>query len=174
MNHKDIIELENQGEILIGIDRTMARKFYTDIPISEIKLKTDEAPYLEKTIIWFSFLSAPIALIFSILLSFIALKWLGIIFLFAYPIFYFLYSSVSARGNSKLTGITIIVVIFLIIHFAGFFDNSLITLLITIFLLSLWCIRILYCASTFFLRTFIIRNEKAFEYLKNYLVIKTV
>jgi len=174
MNRKEIVELEEQGKILIGIDRPMARKFYTDIPISEIKSKTDEAPYFEKIIIWFAFLMAPIALISSITLSFIALKWWGSILLIIFPIIYLSYSSASAIGTSRLTGITIIFVLSIIIHFTGFLPNSRITLSITIFLLSLWCIRLLYCASTFLLRAFIIRNEKAFDYLKDYLIIKNV
>ncbi|MBI5573273.1 MAG: hypothetical protein HY919_01800 [Elusimicrobia bacterium] len=172
MNHGKIIELENQGKILIGIDRPMDRKFYTDIPISEIKSKTDDAPYLEKIIIWFVFLTAPIALISSIILAFISLRWWGLIFLVLFPIIYFSYSASSVKGNSKLIGITIIFICSAVIHFLGYFANSQITLAITVFLLSLWCIRLLYCASTFLLRTFIIRNAKAFEYLENYLVIR--
>ena len=54
MEHKELIELEQQGKILIGVDRAMARKFYTDTPVSTITEETGEAPYFEKIIIWFA------------------------------------------------------------------------------------------------------------------------
>jgi hypothetical protein len=50
MKHREIVQLEEQGRLIIGVDRVMARKFYIDIPISRIEKETGEAPYLEKTI----------------------------------------------------------------------------------------------------------------------------
>jgi hypothetical protein len=70
MNHKNLVELEEQGKILIGIDRSMARKFYTDIPLKKIEEETGEAPYFEKIIVWIAFLFGPISLLASIILGF--------------------------------------------------------------------------------------------------------
>ena len=82
MEHKEVIELEKQGKLLIGIDRAMAPKFYTNIPISKIQEETGEAPYFEKAIVWFAFLFSPTALIASIVLGFFAFSWWGIFSLF--------------------------------------------------------------------------------------------
>jgi hypothetical protein len=172
MEHKEVIELEKQGKLLIGVDRAMARKFYTNIPISKIQEETGETPYFEKTIIWFAFLFGPIALITCIVLGFFAFSWWGISCMVLCPVAYFMYSSSSVLGDSKLTGITLLLFISIAIHFFGNLRTPWISGFISIFLLSLWCERLLYCASTFLLRAFVIRNARAFEFLSDYLVIR--
>ena len=79
MEHKKVIELEKQGKLLIGVDRAVARRFYTDVPISKIEEETGETPYLEKTVVWFIFLLGPVALILSTVLGFLTFGWWGII-----------------------------------------------------------------------------------------------
>ena len=172
MEHKEVIQLEEQGKLLIGVDRGMARKFYTDIPISKIEEETGEAPYFEKAIVWFAFLLGPISLISSIILSFIAFGWWGILGLVLCPILYFMYSSSSVLGGSHLVGITVLLLIAVAVHFFGNFNSPWITGAAISFLFALWCVRLLYCSSTFLLRSFVIRNAKAFEWLSEYLVIR--
>ncbi len=172
MEHKELIELEQQGKLLIGVDRVMARKFYTDIPMSTIEEKTGEVPYFEKMTIWFAFLFGPIALISSIVLGFFAFGWWGIISLLICPIVYLTYSSSSVIGGSKLTGISILFLIAAGVHFFGNFNYPWITGFAGVFLFSLWCIRLLYCSATFLLRNFVIRNGRAYDYLSEYLVIR--
>jgi hypothetical protein len=172
MEHKEVIALEAQGKLLIGVDRAMARKFYTDIPISKIEEETGEAPYFEKAIIWFAFLFGPIALISSIIFGFVAFGWWGIICLVLCPIIYFMYSSSSVVGGSQLIGITVLLLISLAVHFLANFNFPWITGFASTYLFSLWCVRLLYCSSTFLLRAFVLRNAKAFEWLSEYLVIK--
>jgi hypothetical protein len=174
MEHKEVIELEEQGKLLIGVDRVMARKFYTDIPISKIEEETGESPYFEKMIVWLSFLFGPIALFSSIVLGFLAFGWWGVICLFLCPIVYFTYSSSSVRGGSKLIGITIFLFISAGIHFFGNLNIFWVTLFVCAFLFSLWCVRVLYCSATLLLRCFVIRNRRAFEYLSDYLTLRHV
>ena len=174
MEHKEVIELEKQGKLLIGVDRAMARKFYTDIAISKIQEETGEAPYFEKMIVWFAFLFWPIALLLSIVLGFLAFSWWGIICLVLCPIVYFTYSSSSVRRSSNLIAITILLFISIGVHFSGNLNAPLITGFTGAFLFSLWCVRLLYCSSTFFVRAFVIRNGRAYEYLSDYLVLRNV
>jgi len=174
MEHKELIELEQQGKILIGVDRAMARKFYTVTPISTINEETGEAPYFEKIIVWFAFLSGPLALSSSIVLGFFAFKWWGVICLVLCPIAFLVYSSLSARGDSKSIGITLLLLISVGVHFFGNFNMFWITLFVCAFLFSLWCVRVLYCSATLLLRCFVIRNRRAFEYLSDYLTIRHV
>jgi hypothetical protein len=172
VDHNDFIKLEEQGQLLIGIDRVMARKFYTDIPICEIEEQTGEAPYFEKAIIWFAFLSGPISLISSIFLLIFAIGWWGILGLVLFPVFYVMYSSCSVLGNSRLLGITILLFICVIFNFFANFNYPGITVAISVFIFSLWCVRLLYCSSSFLLRAFVIRNVRAYEWLLDYLVIQ--
>ncbi len=152
----------------------MARKFYTDIPIQKIREETGEAPYFEKIIVWFAFLFGPISLLSSIIIGFWIFNWWGIIFLIFCPFIYFTYSSFSVRGDSRITGISILLLVSSCIYFFRVFDAPQITGFITVFILSLWCIRSLYCSSTFLLRNFIIRNEKAYKYLSQHLKIRLI
>lgn len=174
MEHKEVIHLEQQGKLLIGIDRAMARKFYTDIPISKIKEETGQAPYFEKIVVWFAFLFGPIALISSIVLGFLAFDWWGAICLVVCPILYFRYISSSVRGASSSIGVTIFLLISVGVHLFSNLKTPWITGFASAFLFCLWCIRLLYCSSTVFLRAFVIRNGRAFEYLSEYLVIRHV
>lgn len=167
-----MIEFEAQGKLLIGIDRVMARKFYMDIPLSKIKEETGEAPYTEKIIVWGAFFFAFISLISSIVLSFYAFNWWGIICLVLCPISFLQYFSLSARGDSKSIGITLILLISLSIHYFAHLNMFWVTLFVCVFLFSLWCIRVLYCSATMLLRCFVIRNRRAFEYLSSYLTIR--
>jgi len=122
MNHKNLVELEKEGKILIGIDRVMARRFYTDIPAKKIKEETGEAPYFEKIIVWLAFLFGPISLLATIILGFWFFNWWGIICLIFCPLVYFAYSSSSVRGDSKMTGISILLFTSACIHFLKVFD----------------------------------------------------
>jgi hypothetical protein len=174
MNHKNLVELEEQGKILIGIDRAMARKFYTDIPLKKIEEETGEAPYFEKIIVWIAFLFGPISLLASIILGFWFFKWWGIICLIFFSLIYFAYSSSSVRGDSKMIGISILLIISTCIYFFKVIDIPKITGSAIVFIFSLWCIRFLYCSSTFLLRNFVIRNEKAYQYLSQHLKIRSI
>jgi len=174
MDYTNLVKLEKQGKILIGVDRAMARKFYTDISMQKIREETGETPYLEKIIIWFAFLFGPISLLTSIVIGFLAFNWWGIISLLLCPIIYFAYSSSSVRGNSRMIGINILLLVSSGIHFLRVFDVPKITAFVIIFIFSLWLIRLLYCSSTFLLRNFVIRNKKAYQYLSQYLETKSI
>ena len=172
MEYEEVIELEAQGRLLIGIDRTMAWKFYTDISASKIAENTGEKPYFEKTIVWLAFLFGPLALILSIILGFLAFGWWGTLCLTICPIIYFLYFSFSAKGGSRIFGITMILIISMAIHLWGVFNVPMISWFVIAFVFSLWLVRLLYCSSTFFLRAFVIRNKKAYEWLEDNLAIR--
>ena len=63
MEHSDLVKLESEGKLMIGIDRAFARKFYTDHSIRDIAELTGESPYLEKLIVNMCLFGSPIALI---------------------------------------------------------------------------------------------------------------
>ncbi|MFA5361357.1 MAG: hypothetical protein WC290_02815 [archaeon] len=174
MDHENLVELEKQGKILIGVDRAIARKFYTDIPMKEIEEETGEAPYFEKIIIFTLFLLNPLLLLISIVLGFWFFSWWGIVYLILLPLIYFTYFSFSSMGNSGMGGINLLLLIMIVGYFFKILLSPQIFIFIIIFLFSLWCARSLYCFSTLFFRNFIIRNEKAYQYLLEHLTIRYV
>lgn len=174
MNHEKLVELDGQGKILIGIDRVTARQFYTGVSIKKIKQETGESPYFEKTIVFGAFLLGPISLLATIILGFRFFNWWGIACLIFCPLIYFVYYGLSVRGNSKMIGISILLLISVCTYSLNFFGVPKITGFVTVFILSLWCARFLYCSSTVLLRNFVIRNEKAYQYLSQHLEIKSI
>ncbi|HXH24686.1 MAG TPA: hypothetical protein VNI78_05515, partial [Vicinamibacterales bacterium] len=56
-----LVQSAYDGRALIGVDRVFARRLYTDVPTSAIENATGEAPYLEKLVVWFAFVAAPVA-----------------------------------------------------------------------------------------------------------------
>ena len=56
-------------EIAPGVDRSFARKFFTDLPLRTIQQHTGEAPVVEKTSAMVAFLGSPAALLCFAILS---------------------------------------------------------------------------------------------------------
>lgn len=103
---------------------------------------------------------------------FFAFRWWGVVCLVLCPVIYTMYFSWSSLGYSKLIGITTLCLIALVVHFFGNLGIPWITGFSSAFLFSLWFVRFLYGASAFFLREFISRNARAFEWLSSDLVIR--
>jgi hypothetical protein len=160
-----------EGSPIIGIDRGKAWRFFVETPIEEIAKVTGESPYLEKGIVQSAMVLGPIALLTSVGLSFAALGWMGLVCLVFFPLAYLVYGVYSARGGSRLFGITVLLLISTSVHNYGNLGHSWMTAAITFFLLSLWCIRFVFCSSTFFLRAFIVRNSNARAWLSDWIVI---
>lgn len=57
-------------------------------------------------------------------------------------------------------------------HFMDLFPSALISGFVTAFVFALWCDRLLYWASTFFLRAFVLRNQRAFEAFRDSITIR--
>jgi hypothetical protein len=172
--HKELVKLVEEGGILIGVDRTVARQLFTDVSLTTIQEMTGETPYLEKILIMSAFILGPVALITSVALAFVAFGWWGLISLLLCPGIYGLYQSSSSLGGARLLMITAIVVLAGLLHFSGIFGAPWITGFIAVFLFSLLCIRFVYSGATFMYRAFAIRNRRAFEFLSGGLSIKHV
>ena len=152
---EEIVGLWQQGKLLIGVDRALARKFFMDVSISEVVENTGEAPYFEKMIIWLAFLAGYIGIITSIILGFFAFGWLGVVSLIFCPMFFFYYLSLSSTPKSKLTIITICLILSIGVNFFIDFNYLWIARFISVFLFSLWFARLLYCCSAIFFRNFV-------------------
>ena len=106
--YKEFVAQVNSGALLIGVDRAIARKFYTDIPLSKIEEETGEAPYFEKMVVWFAFLSAPIAFLASLVLSVLALRWWAAVAIPFFILAYFVFSGQSSMARRGMLSISIL------------------------------------------------------------------
>jgi hypothetical protein len=170
--HADIVRRESEGQIRLGVDRPYARKFYTDIPIRVVEKETGEAPYLEKMVTFGCFLGSPIALLISSYFAVLAFGWWSAAVI---PLSFFawlLYAGRSAAGTSRLRGITVVVVAILLLHLLQPASHRF-TPFLFFFALALWLHRLLYVGATVFLRSFIIRNHRAFIFVQDYVHIRS-
>lgn len=170
--YKAFVESSYQGRVVVGVDRVFARKLYTDVPIFAIEEATGEAPYFEKLVVWFALLVSPLAILGSASLAVVAFRWWAILII---PAAFFLWmsnKSMSVRGDSAMWLLTLILIVAGVIHFTNIFAASWISGFVTAFAFALWCDRLLYCASTAFLRAFVLRNQRAFEAFQEGLVIR--
>jgi hypothetical protein len=67
---------------------------------------------------------------------------------------------------------TLVLIVAVSAHFMNLFANPWMSGFVTAFLFALWCDRLLYCASTFFLRAFVLRNQRALEAFREGITIQ--
>ena len=171
--HAEIVKAEAEGRLRIGVDRTAARRFYTDTPLRSIYQATGEGPYLEKLVTYICFIGGPVALLIAVVLSVIYFSWWSVALA---PIAVFVwvsYYGASARGSSGLVGITIVLLAVFALHIFNPFSFPG-TLFYVFLALALWLGRCLYVTSTMFVRAFIVRNHRALAVLSTAVVLRKV
>ena len=122
--YKAFVAHAKSGTLLIGIDRAFARRFYTDVPLTRIKEETGEAPYFEKIVVWFAFISAPIALLASFILSVLAFRWWAVLAIPLSAIVYFGFAGDSSRGQTRMLGVSIVLALAIASLFTNFFSSQ--------------------------------------------------
>jgi len=172
--YEQLVQAAYDDRILVGIDRAFARRLYTNVATSEIEEATGEAPYLGKLVVWFAFLSSPIAMLGSSVLAAYAFRWWSLLIIPVTLLWWVFNRSRSVRGGASIWLHTLLVIVAVSAHFMDLFSNVSISGFVTAFVFALWCDRFLYWSSTFFLRAFVLRNQRAFEEFRDDIIIRTV
>ena len=107
-DYDTIVEQEEAGTILVGIDRAFARRFYTDVSLATIGEKTGETPYLEKLVVFGAFIGKHITLLGAVVLAVLVLGWWSAVVIPIGILIWVLFSSTSSLGGSRMLGITFI------------------------------------------------------------------
>ncbi len=170
--YNDLVAKTNSGALLIGIDRAIARKFFTDIPLSKIEEETGEALYFEKTIVWSVYLAAPIALLTSFVLAVFAFRWWAVLAIPLSVVVYFIYTGQSSLPNRGMLGISLLLALASGILFTDFLNLPFVTWYAFSIVFALWASRLVYCASTALLRAFVLRNIRAFDFMAEHIHIR--
>jgi hypothetical protein len=171
MTHEAIVDQVRSGKIRVSVNRRMARKFFTRIPLGLIRKETGESLYFEKALIWTAYLAGPVLLAASIAAAFLAFGLWGFLFLIGGLPVYGLYSTASMRERAGLIPISLILAVTVVTHWfnAGLYTGW--TKFAFLFTGALWSVRFVYAGSAGLLRLFVLRNAKAFNYLGKYLEI---
>lgn len=170
--YERLVQSAYDDRVLVGIDRAFARRLYTDVATSKIEEATGEAPYLGKLVVWFAFLSSPIAILGSVVLAAYAFHWWALLIIPVTLLWWMFNRSRSVRGDAAMWPYTFFMVVAVSAHFMDLFPSALISGFVTAFVFALWCDRLLYWASTFFLRAFVLRNQRAFEAFRDSITIR--
>ena len=170
--YKAFVEQAHSGAKLIGIDRAVARKFYTDISLSKIEEETGEAPYFEKMVVWFAFLFAPVALLASFVLAVLAFQWWAALTIPLSIVIYFVFSGQSSMPRGGMLGISVFLALAIVSLFTGLFSSSFAPWYFIAVTFSLWASRLVYSAATAFLRAFVLRNQRALELMSEHIHIR--
>jgi len=172
--YKAFVESAYHGRLFVGVDRVFARKLYTDVPTSAIEEATGETPYLEKLVAWFAFLASPLALLGSAILAAFAFRWWALLIVPVACLWWMFNRSMSVRGGSSIWFLTFAVVAAMSVHIMTVLPSSCMSGFVAAFAFAMWCDRLLYCASTFFLRSFVLRNPRALQAFSEGLTIREV
>jgi hypothetical protein len=170
--YRYLVSQVNSGALLIGVDRAVARRFYTDIPLSTIEAETGEAPYFEKMVVWFAFLSGPVALLASFVLSVLSFQWWALLAITLSFILYFFLSGQSSLPGRGMLGISILLALSVGTLFTGYFSSKVMIWYFIALFFALWASRLVYCAATSFIRSFVLRNQQAFEFMREHIHIR--
>lgn len=169
--HIELVQQESAGNLLISIDRIFARRFYTYTSINLIESATGEALYLEKFIVFACFLGSPIFLIVSIVLSFVFFRWWVLLIS---PIcfgYWFLIYNTSPKGTSRMLVVSVFLILSIVAYLTKLIPDNTSILFFSIALSSFLC-RLLYVASTFLLRLFVLRNYRAYNLVQEGITLK--
>jgi len=170
--YKDFVDRASSGALLVGIDRAIARKFYIDIPLSKIEEETGESLYVEKLVVWFTFLSAPVALLASFVLSVVAFHWWAGLAIPVSIVLYVAFLGLSSMPRGGMLGISILLALAIGALFTDVFSSAFVPWYFVAVIFSFWTSRLVYSVATAFLRSFILRNQRAFEFLGEHIHIR--
>ena len=170
--YRNLIATWRAGNVLIGIDRATARQFYTDASLHKIAEETGYAPYLQKFVVRSAFFTSYLALIGSFVLSVLAFGWYATLIIPGSFFVYFVFTFLSSQPNRGMILISFLLGLSVLGLFMSLGISPVSSWYFSVYLLALWCSRFLYCASTTFLRMFVIRNKKAFELLGDHVEIR--
>ncbi len=114
-----------------------------------------------------AFVGEHLALLGAAVLAVQVTGWWSILLIPAGLIGWFAFSSASSIGNARIGGITFVLAA--TIAAAAFADSSArrAWIVAAMYIGSLWLARLLYTSSTTFLRLFVLRNAKAFDWLRD-------
>jgi len=164
-DYQEFVKRAEKGEILIGVEPAVARKFFTNTDHSVIKEKIGESLFIEHFFVKTCWLLEFICLLAGIIASIFALKWYSII---AIPVMLtasFALGGKASMGRQKIGGAVFLVAICALL--AYYFRDKGTSMIVWLVLLPLpyFFARMTYKLATIFLRLLSVRNEKAFNVL---------
>jgi len=167
VNHKEIVEREEKGEILIGIEPAVARRFFTDTNHRVVQQEIGEALFVERFFVKAFFWLAVLSLLAGIVASIFAIKWYSVLAIPLMVVSWFVLGGMASMGSQKLGAAIGSVIICFVLAYYLIDKGIAVTIWLTLLPLPYFLDRLTYKSATVFLRCLSIRNERAFNLLFN-------
>ena len=172
--HHQLIQQERLGQVLIGVDRAAARKFFTDTDHASVQAAVGESLYLSRIVVKISFILSYFLLVLAVGAGVWAFRWWALAIVPLIIVLWSGYLAGSSLGNAGLGLALSAAAAAAVTYFLAPLSES----TKVCFLLvagALFFTRFTYTSSTFFLRALAIRNWKALATLEgNGLVVRQV
>lgn len=160
------------GSLLIGVDRSMARKLYTDVSLSRIAAETGETPYFEKMVVLGAFVVGPVSLLASFVIAVLAFGWWAALAIPVSIIVYFVFAGASSMPKQGMAGVSVLLALALLGHYSDWFPSDYVAWYAVLVLFAIWNARLVYTAATHFIRAFVVRNRRAYEFLASHIHLR--
>jgi hypothetical protein len=168
-DYQEFYRRVKNGDILIVVDPAMARKFYFEMDTSSLMKVIGEDLLNESFLVNLCGVLGMLLLVVEIIISIFVLKWYAII---AIPIIVKAFTYIVEKASLGRQNIISLFVIVALFAWLAFYLKGIETLM-TIWLILLpfpyLFSSLMYKLATTFLRSLVIRNEKAFYLLYKYI-----
>lgn len=163
-SYQQIMDSLENGNIVIGCDRAFARQFFMSKKLNKYSVLPVMLYY-----------ASVFPLITSIIYSFCAFKYYGILWTLAISFVFAIYLGISSLGNARMKTINMLA-LFLILFIVG--NWTILTINLKVFLFSLlaafWLVRLSYVIVSVSFIHYVLSNEENYNTLKQYIVIKKI
>jgi hypothetical protein len=167
MEYNEFVKKANNNEILIGIEPSVARKFFSDLDkFTSINL-TNKSLSFERFLVKF-FLIAEFLFAFSTcVISILSIKWYSFLYIPLFLIIWMFYRGKASLANQNISGVILFTLLMFLASFILFKDKWILFCLCINTSLPFLFARLLYKFSTIFLRNNVINHQKLYDMLLN-------
>ncbi len=171
--YEEFVQAAYDGHVVVGVDRVDAKKLYTEVSLADIEKATGETVYLEKLVVRSAELVSFVAAIGSVGLAALAFGWWAVLITPVALFLWFFNISLSVVGGSRIWVLTLLLIAAVVVHLMKLLPSPWMSGFFAVYFLALWCSRLLYSASTVFLRAFVLRNQRALDAFADGITIRT-
>ncbi|MDQ7839183.1 MAG: hypothetical protein RDU59_11915 [Thermodesulfobacteriota bacterium] len=164
-NYQGFVKQAERGEILIGIEPALARKFFTDTEHKAIQQEIGEALFIERFFVKAVWLLEFISLLAGVVASIFALGWYSAIAIPVMIVGVFILGGKASMGTQKIGGAVFLVIFCFFLAFYFREKGPALFLWLVLLPMPYFFARLTYKLATFFLRALSLRNEKVFNLL---------
>ena len=170
IEHRRILEEERTGQLLIGIDRPLARQFFTNTSHAAVQSEIGEPVHFQRFMVKGAFISGYLLAVTAIGVSIWAFGWWSLLIGPLALASWFMYLGGSSRGDSSIWFAVLLLVGAASVLFVG--DLSLAAKLFFATLAAAFFLaRLTYLIAVAFLRALVVRNWRAFDALDGTAVV---